>query len=63
MIREAIQAEMLRAEIRPEHLSKATGVHKGNLSVWLRTGKGLSIDKIELIMNYLQLEIRKKEAD
>lgn len=63
MIREAIQEEMLRLKIRPEHISKATGINKGNLSTWLRTGKGLSIEKLEIIMKYLKLNIMREFAD
>lgn len=54
---------MLRSNVRPEHISKATGINKGNLSTWLRTGKGLSIEKLETIMKYLNLKIMKNELN
>lgn len=52
-----LQAAILAAEDSRYRISKATGIPEANLSRFIHGGAGLSMESIDLICEYLGLEL------
>lgn len=58
--REIIQNKMKQMDLSVYRLAKETGVHRDTIYLYLKGKTHISVDKLEIILNYLGVEMVEK---